>query len=130
MNCVTLALMHYKQQLLNQNKTFIVWLLWSHNERKEEMKINKDISQALINGIRHIVKREIKDSDFDKTYEGIITDYDSTTNSYDVLINGKSFVNTKSSKQCVIGEKVSVLFPQNKSEKRFIIYGWNEEVSE
>lgn len=83
--------------------------------------MEQTVSQSLFEGIKIVVQEALKQNNSDKTYFGIIKNYDEARDVYSVMINGKLFEKTKSFGKCDIGEKVLVLFPQNQPEHRIIL---------
>lgn len=79
-------------------------------------------SKDLIDSIKIIVQNFIKNAPYDKTYEGKIKTINSSTNNYDVLINGNVYtLPIYISRTLTINQIVKVVVPQNQWSKAFIL---------
>lgn len=85
-------------------------------------KNNDDGMKALLKGAEYFVLQSLKKAPYDKTYIGLVTDVDLTTNTYSVKINGHIYSNIMSMIRTYVNHTVVIMCPQNQLSQMFI-YG-------
>lgn len=93
------------------------------------MSDNKQASNAILKGIKHLINKEIENISADKTYTGIIQNI-KEDNLYDVLINGNLYTNLPSIfTDLKIYDSVKVKIPQGQYSQMYIDGKYNMSLS-
>ena len=85
-------------------------------------KDNDDGMRALFKGATYAIHQAFKNAPYDKTYIGLVTDVNLTTNTYSVKINGHVYSNIMSMIRTYVNHTVVIMCPQNQLSQMFI-YG-------
>lgn len=84
------------------------------------MSDNKQASNAILKGIKHLIDKEIENLPIDKTFTGLIKEV-KEDNLYDALIQGKIYTNIPSLFTGLnINETVKIKVPQNQYSQMYI----------
>lgn len=84
------------------------------------MSDNKQASNAILKGIKHLIDKEIENLPIDKTFTGLIKEV-KEDNLYNVLIQGKIYTNIPSIFDGLnINETVKIKVPQNQYSQMYI----------
>lgn len=93
------------------------------------MSDNKQASNAILKGIKHLINKEIENISADKTFTGLIKEI-KEDNLYDVLIQGKVYTNIPSLFTGLkINETVKIKVPQNQYSQMYIEGKYNITLS-
>ena len=85
-------------------------------------KNNDDGMRALFKGASYAIGQAFKNAPYDKTYIGLVTAVDLTTNTYTVKINEHTYSNVMSMIRTYVNHTVVIMCPQNQLSQMFI-YG-------
>jgi hypothetical protein len=83
---------------------------------------NEDGMSAIYQAISYAIDKKINESNYDKTYTGLVVENNLEDNTYSVMINGYKYQNINSMIQVNVGDSVMVMCPQNQLSQMFI-YG-------